>query len=735
MLRLYIKMSADIRKEAVFDDRIVQSAPRYAVEKGALSLTNAPFNAIASTASQMTFNVYVPSENVFVDRALRWGGEARFNMSVVNVGGTGTATTNSVWNTGLGYSSVASGCYPIDADPVIVAGADFSLQQFPLNYLNQTMTATINDTTSVINSQDVLLEVMRLTDYKKNKKQRTCPTMMDKYQANYLAMDNMGAVNAPTSGYENAVNIDVVPNGAFPGFFWCKPDGSRVAQSGADSYAVSGGGANGLPLVQWFWNGVPVSSATVAYNSGSPAVIVPQTTAQLYWSFYSVELLTLSPFVFANDQEHDTGLFGINNIQLIMNFKSGTALNRILKTQFSALPAVSGSPLGVAITTGECANKPQILPSSLTFNTGASSVWASPVLNVQFLTPSLDVPLPPKSVVPYMEFPRYITQSQNGTLAPFGQQGYLGQLQSQTITLPQIPDLLIIYVKATQVPGQPDPADPSYCDAYLPIASPLNSSTKSPLSINFDNFSGLLSSHTAEELYGMSVENGLDMDYPTWCGLPRASTGGAYGAETGAGSNPIGSALLPGYPTLAQYPPIKAGSARPSVGGFLVLKPSKDITLQSGQAPSLVGNFTLQFNLQVVNTYPFQVQPTLYVITANSGFFESIRGSSRIIKGVLSEQDIISAPVSSAQTHEGLRRLVGGAFSFGSLANAFNKAKEVYEKTKPAISAVKGMLGDEGHMGTAKGVLGKLGYGGTAGGGMAGSGSSGGRKNLSQRLM
>ncbi len=722
-------MSADIRKEAVFDDRIVQSAPRYAVEKGALSLTNAPFNAIASTASQMTFNVYVPSENVFVDRALRWGGEARFTMNVVNVQG---APSTCVWDTGLGYAGDAEGCYPIDASPVIVVGEDFSLQQFPLNYLNQTMTATINDTTSVINSQDVLLEVMRLTDYKKNKKQRTCPTMMDKYQSNYLGMDNMGAVNAPTSGYENAVNIDIVPNGAYPGFFWCKPDGSRVAQSGADSYAVTGGGSNGLPLVQWFWNGVPVSSATVAYNGTTPVVIVPQTTARLYWSFYSVELLTLSPFVFANDQEHDTGLFGINNIQLIMNFKSGTALQRILKTQYSALAPTSGNPLGVAIATGDCANKPQIQPASLAFNTGASSVWASPVLNVQFLTPSLDVPLPPKSVVPYMEFPRYITQSQNGQLAPFGQQGYLGQLQSQTITLPQIPDLLIIYVKATQVPGQPDPADPSYCDSYLPVASPLNSSTKSPLSINFDNFSGLLSSHTAEELYGMSVENGLDMDYPTWCGLPRASTGGSANAQTGAGSVPIGASTgVIGSPVLAQYPPIKSGQSRPSVGGFLVLKPSKDITLQSGQAPSLVGNFTLQFNLQVVNTYPFQVQPTLYVITANSGFFESIRGSSRIIKGVLSEQDIISAPVSSAQTHEGLRRLVGGAFSFGSLANVFNKAKDIYEKTKPIVSGVKGMLGDEGHMGTAKNVLGKLGYG------MSGSGPSAGagRKNLSQRLM
>jgi len=50
-------MSADIEKLALFDGRIVQSRPKYLVEKGALSLTNAPFSAIAQTASQHTYNI------------------------------------------------------------------------------------------------------------------------------------------------------------------------------------------------------------------------------------------------------------------------------------------------------------------------------------------------------------------------------------------------------------------------------------------------------------------------------------------------------------------------------------------------------------------------------------------------------------------------------------------------------------------------------------------------------
>ena len=639
-------MSADIQKEAVFDDRIVQSRPRYAVEKGALSLTNAPFNAIAATASQMTFNVYVPSENVFVDRALRWSATGRFQMTV---------------------TSPASGTTA--GDPIVVPGLDFATSSFPLNYLCQTMTATINDTTAVINSQDVLLEVLRLTDYKKNLLQRTCPTMLDKYQSNYLAT---GSVNNPLSGYSDAVNDDVVPNGSFLGFNFTDNTGSLLVGTASPAYAgASYDMANGVPT----WSTTTTSAQTVV----------------LYFAITSTEKLVLSPFVFADDCEDDTGLFGINNIQLVMNFKSTGA---------------SGS-LRVLKTLGDQGTNNVI--SSVVFNSGASGgVWANPALNVQFLTPSLDVPLPPKSVVPYMEFPRYITQSQNGSINAYGSpNGYVQQLQSQTITLPQIPDLLIIYVKATQSGTAPDPLDPSYCDAYLPIASQFNSSVKNPLSINFDNFSGLLSSHTTEELYQMSVSNGLEMDWNQWSGLARSQAG--IPASTVAGT---------------QYPAYASGAWRPLSGGFLVLKPSKDITLQSGQAPSLVGNFTLQFNLQVVNTYPFAVQPTLYVITANSGFFESIRGSSRIIKGVLSEQDIISAPVASAQTHEGLKRLVGGKISFGSLANVYHKAKEIYEKTKPVVSAIKNALPSEGYAGKAKGALGAVGYG-----------TGAGKKGLSARLM
>jgi len=673
-------MSADIQKESVFDDRIIQSKPRYAVEKGALSLTNAPFNAIASTSSQQTFNIYVPSENVFVDRAVRWSGTAYFQMSA--------SLSATYVNSAVDFTT-----------PIVSYGTDCALAPLPLNYLCQTMTATINDTTSVINSQDVLMEVMRLTNYKKNLLQRTCPTMLDKYQWNGTGLR---CVNDPMAGFAEAMNVDEQPNGAFGGFFWTDPNGTPLSSLGLVD-----------PLTGAREGSYTVGTTTVNFANGVPVIVKPvpaptaSTTYPLFFGFRSTEKLVLSPFVFADDCEDDTGLFGINNIQLIMNFKSGKPLERILRTRSNTGPPAS-SDLTYPVGTG-----PVI--SGVTWNNSASGgPWANTVVNVQFLTPSLDVPLPPKSVVPYMEFPRYITQQQNGTI----EAGATLQLQSQTITLPQIPDLLIIYVKASQSSGQPDPQSNEYGDCYLPVANSFNSDVKNPLSINFDNFSGLLSSHTAEELYQMSVSNGLQMPWNTWCGLARSEN------ATPAGQTLNGTA--PAEPF--QF----AGQLRSTVGGFLVLKPSKDITLQPGQAPSLVGNFTLQFNLTVANTFKYRVVPTLYVITANSGFFESIRGSSRIIKGVLSEQDIISAPMASAQTRAGLQRLVGG-ISFGSLGSMLSKAKDIYEQTKPVVSAVKNALPGDGMMGQVKGAMGAVGYGTGAGTGGMGAGKK--RLGLSARLM
>ena len=184
-------MSADIVKMAVFDDRIVQQQPKYAVEKGALSVTNSPFNAIAANTGQHTYNVLVPSENVFIDRAVDWSSTVYLQMTVIFNGTAPNPTTGEVVEYTVGTVPPGS---------PFTAGAPFfqfgtggaSLCAFPLQSLTTTMTATINDTTVTINSADVLPQVLRMTDMKKNRMVRTCPTQLDKY-ARYD--DAYGSIN------------------------------------------------------------------------------------------------------------------------------------------------------------------------------------------------------------------------------------------------------------------------------------------------------------------------------------------------------------------------------------------------------------------------------------------------------------------------------------------------------------------------------------------------------------
>jgi len=81
--------------------------------------------------------------------------------------------------------------------------------------------------------------------------------------------------------------------------------------------------------------------------------------------------------------------------------------------------------------------------------------------------------------------------------------------------------------------------------------------------------------------------------------------------------------------------------------------------------------------------------------------------------------------------HASLERMVGG-FSFSSLANVLSKAKDIYSKTKPIVSAIKGALPEEGMAGKVRGALSAVGYGAT-GAGSTGAGRKG--RSLAERLL
>ena len=560
-------MASEVSKYSVYDPRIVQTKPKYAVEKGALSLTNVSFQAQTADASSVQFNVQVPSENVFVDRAVQWNGTLVAQVVLTTAGGT-----------------IAEGA---SLQGLIAPGA------FPLHQAVTQMSATINDATVTVNTQDVLPQILRLSDLRDARRQRTCPTMLDRYA---LYPDSSVVKNSPLLTWAETKESDGVPNGGFNGFYFA------TDATGATPCTTGGPLAGG--------------NAAVSYKNGQPyanAAIAAGQVLTFWVAVASVEKLLLPPFIFSDQYELSTGLFGVQNFQVQMNMSpSPSRAFRIAPALSTVNSAGTSTFTTFAVTSAAW---------STTAQTGG--IWAQkPSLSVQFLTPALDIPLPPKSVVPYMEFPRYIATPGDSVLASTSYLTAGSPLQSQTITLPNIPDLIVIYVKPASY------TNGTNGDWSLPITS---------ISINFDNFSGLLANHTQEQLYQMSVNNGLDMDWSEWSGLgvvPLTVAGGASGLPSAGGQVGL-------------------------VGGPLILRPGRDFALQSGQAPGLVGNFTLQFNITCQNFTGATQQPNIYTVPISSGFFETIKGSSRIIKGVLSEQDILAAPAQAPSKE--LERPVGAA--------------------------------------------------------------------------
>jgi hypothetical protein len=651
--------SADIEKVAVFDSRIVQSRPKFAVDKGALSVTNAPFQALSQTSSQHTYSVQVPSETTFVDRAVNWSSQVGIAITI-----TGTFVAGSTYTIGQQGTSTAT------------TDSFWGWCAFPLQSLTSTIQATINDTNVVLNSSDVLKEVLRLVDIRANTLQRTTPTKLDTYAS---ALDDARFVN---STYGSYLNSGVIQEEAPNSWAWTSGD-ARYGGSTYTPYVTQSSGSAVVmntaiavstgSTASWTAVGGGTTSTLQFNYDGSLTLVVATaniTSFTIYVAPYFTEKLVLSPFVFSDIHERDTGLFGIQNIQFVMNMRNPADCRLVRQRQNSAYS--SGGNASYVVSSA--------------YNT-AGSTFQNSRLDVVFLTPSLSLPLPPKSVVPYMEYPRYIT-SNAGTIGS----GATNQtFSTQTITLPQIPDLLVIYAKPQSY------SDATQGDWYFPVQS---------VSLQWDNYAGLMSTMSQQQLYEMSVENGLSQDYQQWSGRLPAGRGVA-------GATTSGSAVVQ------------------SVGGALVIRPGKDFALQEGQAPSLVGNYTLQVNLGLANFSGSTGTPTIYVMTINSGFFESVKGTSRVVKGILSEADIISAPISSLATRSQVERAVGGSF-LSKLGHAVSKALPHL----PSVARVVAPLVKPHLPSVAQQGLSMLGYG--EGEGDGSHSASGGRRRqhkASHRLM
>ena len=491
--------------------------------------------------------------------------------------------------------AVAINTVPIDF------GGNASVAPYALHSLCTTQSATINDANCTSYTSDTLYEVARLIDSKEQRMASLTPVKLDNL-LNYA--DSDGSISNVLNGFGSVGSPSERGRGSYSGYQFLNPLTGAVLQSG-DQYIAGQAGANNVTL--------EANDDGVPHFQGAVAAAANAYDLTFKIRFFLTEPLMISPFCYNLKSDDEPSLYGINNLQFVFNMNQGKRFLRFM-------------------------------PSNTFTNLDCSiSKYSNSQLNTTFYTPNLSVPLPERNVVDYMEMSRFIT---NGGLIPASTPVQLSdpshssaQIISQSIVFNSIPDMVLVYVKANDITNQQG-------DYYLPI---------NKISVSFDNFAGLLSNNTPQQLYNMSYSNGLQMTYDEYIG--------AYNFSNSTDGK----------------------CKRPSVGSFLVLKMGRDIPLQSGLSPGIMGNFNFQINVSLRNQTGQDVQSAnLFVCSVKSGFFETVNGSSRIITAPVTESDVIASK--NVNTSYSMKRMIGSGF-FSSLGNALSKVKEYAPVVKNVLKA------------------------------------------------
>jgi len=366
--------------------------------------------------------------------------------------------------------------------------------------------------------------------------------------------------------------------------------------------------------------------------------------------FTTTEPLMLSPFIFSDPKSNNQGMYGVQTLNFTANLGLPNKVLRLANQNF-ALDANNKPLCTVALADGGEGIK-------------------SALLLMEFYTRQPSDLVSSRNVVPFAEYPRYITPL---PVSNFTSGATSGFVNFQSIQLNSVPDKLIFCCR--KVLGSQSNFD---TDSFLPIKK---------ISINFNNKAGLLSSATEWDLWRMSVESGSNQTFQEFKGYATV------------GSNaPITVPISQNY-----YKKI------PLCGSILALEMGRHVELDDVYAPGSIGAFQLQFQVQFENNTADTIPANSYemvLITMNSGVFTIERGTSQTYTSILSRADVLSVSSQPSQSKSSLARLVGGSWedSFKSLCSSIAPWAGRAEKVKDVI------MGE-----------------GTSGGGTSGGGYSGGR--------
>lgn len=471
---------------------------------------------------------------------------------------------------GISFTLTATNV-PAGAFALNYGGTD-ALQAFPLSSLMTTATAQINNTAVSVNLQDILPSLLRLNNsrelYRFN---GASPSLPDQAYARFA--DAVGTNNNPLAGYGNAsYDLDQVPRGSHP-------------VSISVVHTLAAGGTDAL-----------LQSTNVA------------DTFVIEISTIVAEPLFLSPFIYGSPEYNQQGLLGINNMTFTFN------IDATCKRLFS-----SSTGFITSIALGTAAN-----PNGFTSTSTIAAIVnqpSNPAMLLKFLSTQPSDLIETKNVVPYMDFPRFLTSSSNTTsVAPQGS----ATLTSSNLQINQIPDLFIINVRKPM-------SQQTINDASVFF-------TINNVSINLNNQSGLLSSASQYDLWRMSVKNGSTQSWLEFSGVANVAVGG-----TGK------------------------GAAVNTTGSLLIINPAYDLSLPDFITCGSLGNYNFQFQIGATNTISAvggaNITPEIITITVNSGILTTQQGVSAIYTGILTKEMVLAAKSqqqASAMKSAEVARMVGG---------------------------------------------------------------------------
>ena len=622
-------MAQELDTVLVQDSRIhnISDKLKYGVMSGAASNTYQQFNSVSGSSSGLlSFSVRPPSESVVIDRNIYIGATISCNLTI---------------NVPAGVDVAAGGV--ADATNIFDWGGNISLQSFPLNRLFQTVTASINNCSISLNSQDVLPAIIRMMSTEKLQQyQYGTPTLLDNY-ANYTdmttALNVANVSNNPMNSYYGGTantfganfNNKLYPRGCHPVTFGSVRFPVHVADPLSYNYTFA---RSGVLTQQW---------------------IVPIT-------FTVYEPLILSPFLFGGFAYGKAGLIGINNINITCN------LDQSMKRVFSQIPT-----------------------KNVTYSFDSLNV-SNAYIYLNILSTQPTTIIKPLNVLPFYDMPRYILGTTN--TSNIAGPGVPVSMTVSNIQLNQIPDRILIYARypianSTQ----------RISDTFLTI---------SKISVNFNNVSGLLSTASPIQLWEMSQRNGLNMNWYDWSGQ-------AFGQ--------IGT-IVAGDPATDPVRPVPSVNVA-TCGSVLVLSPSFDLSLPPYCSNGSLGQFTMQFQLELTSyykatdvTYPFA--PEIVCVCLNSGMFSTISGSSTYYSGLLNKEVVLEAQKENSQSvsDNSIMRMVGGGDLHDLSMAALKHIPILYPKIKKEL------------LNEIQNYRGK----GSSGGSSSGGARSGGRRSKLDQL-